>query len=57
MLVVVSQARVSGENRTHDPHANSLAHYPLDYQGTHLLVKRDSHHPCNTSPLNSSKYF
>ena len=28
------QTRISGWNRTHDPHANSLAHYPLDYQGT-----------------------
>ena len=36
MLGVVSQTRVSGENRTHDPHANSLANYPLDYQGTHI---------------------
>ena len=34
MLGVVSQTRVSGGNRTHDPYANSLAHYPLDYQGT-----------------------
>ena len=32
-LGVKSQTRVSGGNRTHDPHANSLAHYPLDYQG------------------------
>ena len=31
---VVSQTRVSGVHWTHDPHANSLAHYPLDYQGT-----------------------
>ena len=34
MLGVVSQTRVSGGNRTHDPHANSLADYPLDHQGT-----------------------
>ena len=27
---VVSQTRVSGGNRIHDPHANSLAQYPLD---------------------------
>ena len=33
-LGAVSQTRVSGGNRTHDPHANSLAHYPLDYPGT-----------------------
>ena len=36
LLGVVSQTRVSGGNRTHDPHANSLAHYTLDYQGTLL---------------------
>ena len=35
VLGVVSQIRVFGGNRTHDLHANSLAHYPLDYQGTH----------------------
>ena len=34
MLGVVSQTRVSGGNRTNDPHVNSLAHYPLDCQGT-----------------------
>ena len=34
VLGVVSQTRVSGGNRTHDPHANSLAHYQLGYQGT-----------------------
>ena len=39
MLGVVSQTRVSGGNPTHDPHANSLALYPLDYQGTLLLKK------------------
>ena len=33
-MEVVSQTRVSGGNRTHNPHANSLAHHPLDYQGT-----------------------
>ena len=27
---VVSQTRVSGGNRTHDPHANSLSHYSVD---------------------------
>ena len=37
-LGVVSPTRVSGGNRTHDPHANSLAHYPLDYQGTQLKL-------------------
>ena len=31
---VMSQIRISDGNRNHDPHANSLAHYPLDYQGT-----------------------
>ena len=30
---VVSQTRDSGGNWIHDPNANSLAHYPLDYQG------------------------
>ena len=34
VLGVVSQTRVSYGNRTQDPHANGLAHYPLDYQGT-----------------------
>ena len=34
VLGVVSQARVSGGNRTHDPHSNSLVHFALDYQGT-----------------------
>ena len=34
VLSVVSQTRASGANRTHDSHANSLAHYTLDYQGT-----------------------
>ena len=34
MLGEVSQTRVSGGNQTHDPHANSLARYTLDYQGT-----------------------
>ena len=36
VLGVVSQTGVSGGNRTHDPHANSLAYYPLNYQGTHF---------------------
>ena len=31
---VVSQTRAFGGNRNHDPHANSLTHYPPDYQGT-----------------------
>ena len=34
---VVSQTRASEGNRTHDPHANSLAHYLLDYQGALTL--------------------
>ena len=34
LLGIVSQTRVCGGNRTHDPHTKSLAHYPLDYQGT-----------------------
>ena len=36
LLGVVSQTRVSGGIRTHNPHANSLVHYPLDYQGTQV---------------------
>ena len=32
MLGVVSQTTVSGWNRTHNPYANRLAHYPLSYQ-------------------------
>ena len=34
VLGVVSQTRVSVGNRTHDPHTNCLAQYPLYYQGT-----------------------
>ena len=34
VLGEVPQTRVSGGNRTHDSHANSLAQYPLDYQVT-----------------------
>ena len=30
VLGVMSQINVSGGNRNLDPHANSLAHYPLD---------------------------
>ena len=30
----MSQTKVSGGNQTHDPHTNSLAHYPLDSQAT-----------------------
>ena len=37
MLGVVSAARVSSGNRSHDPHSNSLAHYPLGYQATQLF--------------------
>ena len=35
---VVSQTKVSGGNRNHEPHANSLAYYPLDYQGTQACL-------------------
>ena len=38
VLGVVSQTRVSGGNRDHNPNANSLAHYPPDYQGTLLEI-------------------
>ena len=34
MLAVVLQTRVSDGNRSHDPNTNSMAHHPLDYQGT-----------------------
>ena len=37
VLGVVLQARVSGRNRTYDPHFNSVAHYSLGYQNTLLL--------------------
>ena len=30
VIGVMSQARVSGGNRTHDPQVNSLTHYLLD---------------------------
>ena len=38
LLGVVSQTKVSGGNRIHYHHANSLAHYPIDYQGTLSLI-------------------
>ena len=34
----MSQTRVSGGNQTHENHTNSLAHYPLNYQGTHISL-------------------
>ena len=34
VLGVMLQIRAFGGNRTHNPYANSLAHYPLDCQGT-----------------------
>ena len=37
VLDVVSQTIVSGGNRTYDPHANSLVHYPLDYKATQTV--------------------
>ena len=37
VLGVVSQAKVPGGSRTYDYHANSLAHYPLDYKDTQAL--------------------
>ena len=39
VLSVVSHSRASGEHRTHNFQANSLAHYPLDYQGTQFEFK------------------
>ena len=41
VLGVVSKTRVSGGNRTHNPHGNSLAHYPQDYQGTHRIIYKE----------------
>ena len=38
MFGVVPQTKISAGNRTHDPDANSLAHYPLGYQGTHIKI-------------------
>ena len=38
VLIVESQSRVTGVNRTRDPHANSLAHCPLDYRRTHAVT-------------------
>ena len=35
---VESQIRVFGGNRDAEPHANSLAHYALDYQGPRILL-------------------
>ena len=37
LLGVVLQTRVSGGNRTHDPHTNNLAHYPLDIDSPHRI--------------------
>ena len=34
VLGIVLQTKVSGRNRTHNPHAKNLAHYSLDYHGT-----------------------
>ena len=46
VLGLVSQIRVSGGNRIHDHHANSLVHYPLDnralyhqYLFSHFILK------------------
>ena len=42
LLSVVSQTRVSDGNRTHNPHANNLANYPLDYQAILAQIKKAS---------------
>ena len=43
VLGVVSQTRVSGGNRIHNPHANSLAHYLLDrYKKLFVSILLDS---------------
>ena len=34
VLAVVIQTRAFAGNWTHNPHANSLTHYSLDYRGT-----------------------
>ena len=34
VLGLMAQTRVSRGNRNHETHANSLAHYSQDYQGT-----------------------
>ena len=34
VLSAVSLTKLSGGSPIHDPHANSLAHYPLDYKHT-----------------------
>ena len=62
VLGVMSQSRVSGGKRTHDPYANSLVHYSLDYQGTPkvmllskilhnflLILQNNFHHSDNSS--------
>ena len=38
-LGLKSQTRASAENRIHHPHANSLAYYSLDYQGTQTRIE------------------
>ena len=52
VLGVVSQTTVSGGNQTHDPHSNSLAHYPLDYQGTQIFFQISFFWKCLDCVLN-----
>ena len=37
ILIIYELSNFSGGNRIHDPHTNSPAHYPLDYQGTQCM--------------------
>ena len=41
VLGIMSQTRVFGGNRTHNPHANNLAHYPLDYKRNLTVLKKN----------------
>ena len=42
---VVSQTRVSGGNRTHNPNDKNLTHYSPDCQGTHKIYSENK--KCN----------
>ena len=53
VIGIVLQIRVSGGNRTHDPYANSLAHYPLDYQDTQCVLHTYLHTECAIITLQS----
>ena len=38
VLGVMSQTRISAENRSHDPYGNSLVHYPLNMSALILII-------------------